>query len=45
MLFDPGITDVLRDALPGLGDFFLLISQFGGELFYIGSLVICPEHN
>ncbi|MFW9793435.1 MAG: phosphatase PAP2 family protein, partial [Candidatus Thorarchaeota archaeon] len=29
-----------RDALPGLGDFFLLISQFGGELFYIGLLLV-----
>ncbi len=40
MLFDPGITDVLRNALPGLGDFFLLISQIGGELIYIALLLI-----
>ncbi len=40
MLFDPGITDMLRDALPGLGDFFLLISQFGGDFFYIALLLI-----
>ncbi|MHA1949277.1 MAG: phosphatase PAP2 family protein [Candidatus Thorarchaeota archaeon] len=40
MLFDPGFTDVLRNVLPGLGDFFLLISQIGGELFYIGLLLI-----
>lgn len=40
MLFDPGITDILRDTLPGLGDFFLLITQLGGELFYIGLLLI-----
>ncbi len=40
MLFDPGITDVLRNALPGLGDFFLIISQIGGELIYIALLLI-----
>ena len=40
MLFDPGITDVLRNALPGLGDFFLLISQIGSELIYIALLLI-----
>jgi membrane-associated phospholipid phosphatase len=40
MLFDPGLTDVLRDTLPGLGDFFLLISQIGGELVFIGLLLI-----
>lgn len=40
MLFDPGITDLLRNALPGLGEFFLIISQIGGELLYIGLLLI-----
>ncbi|MHA2025401.1 MAG: phosphatase PAP2 family protein [Candidatus Thorarchaeota archaeon] len=40
MVFDPGITDVLRNVLPGLGDFFVLISQLGGELFYIGLLLV-----
>ncbi|MFW9982085.1 MAG: phosphatase PAP2 family protein [Candidatus Thorarchaeota archaeon] len=40
MLFDPGITDLLRNTLPGLGDLFLLISQIGGELLYIGLLLI-----
>ncbi|TFG33842.1 phosphatase PAP2 family protein [Candidatus Thorarchaeota archaeon] len=40
MLFDPILTDALRDALPGLGDFFLLITQFGSELVFIGILLI-----
>lgn len=40
MLFDPGITDVLRNVLPGLGDFFFLVSQFGGEIFYIAFLLV-----
>lgn len=35
MVFDPGITDVLRGALPNLGDFFFLITQIGGTLFYV----------
>ncbi len=40
MLFDPGIIDVLRDALPGLGDFFLLVTQIGSELFYVVLLLV-----
>jgi membrane-associated phospholipid phosphatase len=40
MLFDPGFTDVLRDVLPGLGDFFLLFTQLGGTLFYVVALLI-----
>ena len=40
MLFDPGITDVLRNILPGLGDFFFLISQIGGDLFLIIILLV-----
>lgn len=40
MLFDPGITDVLRNVLPSLGEFFLFISQIGGELAYIVLLLI-----
>jgi membrane-associated phospholipid phosphatase len=40
MLFDPGFTDVLRDVLPGLGDFFFLVTQLGGTLFYIVLLLI-----
>jgi membrane-associated phospholipid phosphatase len=39
-LFDPGIIDVLRDALPGLGDFFLLVTQIGSELFYVVLLLV-----
>ena len=40
MLFDPGLTDVLRDVLPGLGDLFFLITQLGGTLFYVVVLLI-----
>lgn len=40
MLFDPIITDVLRDVLPGLGDFFFIISQLGDTIFYIALLLI-----
>jgi membrane-associated phospholipid phosphatase len=40
MLFDPGLTDVLRDALPNLGDFFFLITQVGGTLFYVILLLV-----
>ncbi|MFW9788328.1 MAG: phosphatase PAP2 family protein [Candidatus Thorarchaeota archaeon] len=40
MLFDPGLTDVLRDALPGLGDLFFWISQIGGTLFYVIALLV-----
>lgn len=39
MLFDPGITDVLRDVLTGLGDFFFIISQLGGTMVYIALLL------
>jgi membrane-associated phospholipid phosphatase len=40
MWFDPTITDILRDILPGLGDFFFWFSQLGGEIFYIALLLI-----
>ncbi len=40
MLFDPGIIDVFRDALQGLGDFFLLVSQLGSYVFYVVLLLI-----
>jgi len=40
MWFDPTITDILRNILPGLGDFFLWISELGGEIFYIALLLI-----
>lgn len=40
VLFDPGLTDTFRDVLPGLGDFFLFISQFGSELIFIGVLLL-----
>jgi membrane-associated phospholipid phosphatase len=40
LFFDPGITDVLRNALPGLGELFLIITQFGSEIIFIGVLLI-----
>jgi membrane-associated phospholipid phosphatase len=40
MWFDPTITDILRNLLPGLGDFFLLVTQLGGTAFYIALLLI-----
>ncbi|MFW9833266.1 MAG: phosphatase PAP2 family protein [Candidatus Thorarchaeota archaeon] len=40
MLFDPGLTDVLRDALPNLGGFFFLMTQVGSTLFYVILLLI-----
>ena len=40
MWFDPTITDVLRNLLPGLGDFFLLVTQLGGTIFYVALLLI-----
>jgi membrane-associated phospholipid phosphatase len=39
MLFDPGLTIIFRETLPGLGDILLLISQFGGEYIFIGVLL------
>jgi len=39
VFFDPGLTNVLRDALPGLGDIFLIITEFGSELVFIGVLL------
>jgi len=40
MWFDPTITDLLRNMLPGLGDFFLWVSELGGEIFIIAILLI-----
>ncbi|MGD9396129.1 MAG: phosphatase PAP2 family protein [Candidatus Thorarchaeota archaeon] len=40
MLFDPGLTDVLRNLFPGLGGFFFLITQLGGTLFIVVALLI-----
>ncbi|MDH4213399.1 MAG: phosphatase PAP2 family protein [Candidatus Thorarchaeota archaeon] len=39
MFFDPGLTDVLRNIMPGLGDLFLIITEFGSELVFIGVLL------
>lgn len=35
MFFDPTITETLRDLLPWAGTLFRLITELGGELFYI----------
>jgi membrane-associated phospholipid phosphatase len=40
MWFDPAITDLLRNLLPGLDNFFFWVSQLGGEVFYIAALLI-----
>ncbi len=40
MFFDPGIIDAFRNMLPGLEGFFLIISELGGEIFYVGLLLI-----
>ena len=40
MFFDPGIIDAIRNLLPGLGDFFLLVSQLGSEIFFVALLLI-----
>lgn len=40
MLFDPGIIDAIRNLLPGLEGFFLLISTLGSEIFYVALLLI-----
>ncbi|MGY5880527.1 MAG: phosphatase PAP2 family protein [Candidatus Thorarchaeota archaeon] len=40
MFFDPGIIDAIRNTLPGLGDFFLFVTQIGSEIFYIVLLLI-----
>ncbi len=40
MVFDPGIIEAFRNMLPGLEGFFLIISELGGEIFYVGLLLI-----
>ena len=40
MLFDPGIIDAIRNVLPGLGGFFLFVTQLGSDLFYVVLLLI-----
>jgi membrane-associated phospholipid phosphatase len=39
VIFEPWPTDVIRGVLPGLGDIFLIISQFGSEIIIIGLLL------
>jgi len=40
MFFDPGIIDAFRNLLPGLTDFFRIVTELGGEIFYVGLLLI-----
>ncbi len=40
MWFDPTITDMLRNILPGLDIFFIWLSELGGEILYIALLLI-----
>lgn len=40
MVFDPGLTDIFRDILPGLGSFFSIITELGNEIAFIGLLLI-----
>ena len=40
MFYDPVLIDVIRDTFPGLGDFFLLVTQLGSEIFFIVLLLI-----
>ncbi len=40
MLFDPGFTDLLRDALPWADPFFRIITELGSETFYIAFILI-----
>lgn len=40
MFFDPGIIEAFRNLLPGLTQFFLIVTQLGSEFFYIGILLI-----
>ncbi len=39
MVFDPDITLWFRDALPWAGEFFRIITELGGELFYIALIL------
>ena len=40
MFFDPGLTDVFRDILPGFGSFFSIITELGNEIAFIGLMLI-----
>ncbi|MEM2142937.1 MAG: phosphatase PAP2 family protein [Candidatus Thorarchaeota archaeon] len=39
-LFDPNLTNILRDILPGAGEFFKVITELGSEMFYIALLLV-----
>jgi membrane-associated phospholipid phosphatase len=40
MYFDPEITNILRDTLPGWGPFFSIITELGSETFYVALILI-----
>jgi membrane-associated phospholipid phosphatase len=40
MFFDPELTNVFRDALPGFGPFFMVITELGSETFYVALILI-----
>jgi membrane-associated phospholipid phosphatase len=40
MFFDPSITEALRNLLPWAGLLFQLITELGGELLYVGLIVV-----
>ncbi|MBD3157335.1 MAG: phosphatase PAP2 family protein [Candidatus Lokiarchaeota archaeon] len=40
MFFDPGFTDLFREALPWAGSFFRAITELGSEAFYIAFILI-----
>ncbi len=40
MVFDPGLTDVFQDILPGFGGFFSIITELGSELVFIGLMLV-----
>jgi membrane-associated phospholipid phosphatase len=40
MLFDPGFTDFLREALPWAAPLFRFITELGSETFYIGFILL-----
>jgi membrane-associated phospholipid phosphatase len=39
MFFDPGIIEAFRNLLPGLTQFFIVVTELGSDLFYIGLLL------
>jgi membrane-associated phospholipid phosphatase len=40
MVFDPALTNALREALPWAGPFFLAITELGSETFYVALILV-----